>query len=236
MQRLWAWVATKTNGRILVGIGVVLLVGYMIYELNKDPKNEATGPLTEEEEERYQELEARRKKLAEEGKVLPAQEYEEWLALDQRKHPIKAGKDEKVDKYNRNYEGVEIVDETGKPIGEFDAIDTENQAFIEDKSAEGLKKIDPKTGLPYQTPEEWATKQILNKTNVRIANLEKAAKTRPTKAGSSDVPDLDEIKDYRKLHFVIDNDDPKLQKAVNETIDKLKAQHPDWDFSVEFGK
>ena len=156
----------------------------------------------------------------------------EWLFKDSGE----GGEKRKKGEHTYDYEEVEIVNQRGEVIGEFDGIDSTNKVFIEDKSAEGLDRVNPKTGKPSQTPEEWATRQILNKTNVRITNLEKATGTRPTKGGSSDVPSIDEIKDYRKIHFEIDSTDPKVKKAVDEAISELKKQHPDWEFSANFGK
>ena len=49
--------------------------------------NEWEQKLPEKDEQRWQELDKKRRELQKEGQVLPAHEYEEWLALDQRKFP-----------------------------------------------------------------------------------------------------------------------------------------------------
>ncbi|GEM_PF-4304831 len=135
------------------------------------------------------------------------------------------------------YREVEIVDAGGNPLGEFDGIDTDRKAFIEDKSALGLNNINPNTGQPYQTPAQWSKKQIHDKTVVRIENLNNnAAQTRSTSGGSSTVPDLNEIKDFKTLHFRINSDDPALISSVQQELANLKMEYPDWDFTVQFGQ
>jgi len=132
------------------------------------------------------------------------------------------------------YKEVEIVDKMGNPVGEFDKI--EKGLLIEDKSAKGLSTLHPKTGKPLQTAEQWAEKQIYEKSIVRIENLQnKAASTRATKSGSQVVPSLNEIKTIRKLQFRIEGDSPELKNAVEEQIKKLSQKYPDWEFSAKFG-
>ncbi|WP_025719948.1 phage baseplate assembly protein V [Paenibacillus polymyxa] len=131
---------------------------------------------------------------------------------------------------------VEIADKVGNPLGEFDEIDLVNKVFHEDKSAEGLSVINPKTGKPFQTAEKWANKQLYAKTKERILNLQKVDHTRPTKNGSSEIPTLDEIKDVRSFNFRMNADTPELRAAVQKTIEKLKEEFPDYNFTAEFGK
>jgi len=136
--------------------------------------------------------------------------------------------------YKKDFEEVEILDEQKKPIGEFDGIDTEAKAFIEDKSARGLDTINPRTGKPYQTPQDWASKQIYDKTVTRIENLETASSTRP-KIGDS-APSIDEIRDYKKLEFRIEeSSNEALKDAVQDQIERLSKKYPDWEFNVEYG-
>lgn len=111
-----------------------------------------------------------------------------------------------------------------------------NKVFHEDKSAEGLSVINPKTGKPFQTAEKWANKQLYAKTKERILNLQKVDHTRPTKNGSSEIPTLDEIKDVRSFNFRMNADTPELRAAVQKTIEKLKEEFPDYNFTAEFGK
>jgi len=140
-------------------------------------------------------------------------------------------------RFNYDYREVEIIDASGKPIGEFDGIDFSNKTFIEDKSASGFDRVNPRTGLPAQTPIQWATKHIYNKTVVRIENLKNSAvSTRVTKGGSQTIPSLSEIKDFKSLHFNLDGNNPELINAVHEQLTKLRTKYPDWTFTVEFGK
>ena len=88
MKRLAQWVAVRA-GVTLTAIGVftVTFLAIMFSGFEAGVSNEWEMKLPEEEENRWQELEKKRRELAKEGKVLPVQEYEEWLALDQRKFP-----------------------------------------------------------------------------------------------------------------------------------------------------
>ncbi len=130
---------------------------------------------------------------------------------------------------------VEIVNQRGESLGEFDEIDLNKGVFYEDKSAQGLNKVNPKTGLPAQTPQEFADKQILTKTRNRISALENATSTRTTSNGSQEIPALEEIKGIKEFVFRLDGDTPELRQAVNNSINKLKEEFPDYKFSATFG-
>ncbi len=133
------------------------------------------------------------------------------------------------------YREVEIVNKTGKPIGEFDKI--EQGSFVEEKSAKGLSILHPRTGKPIQTAEQWARKQVYEKSVTRIENLQnEAVSTRATKSGSQDIPSLEEIKSIRKLEFRIEGDSLELRKAVGKELQSLSQKYPDWKFTAEFGK
>ncbi len=133
------------------------------------------------------------------------------------------------------YRNVEFYDESKSPLGEFDGVDLRRGSFIEDKSARGLGTVDPKTGLPNRTAAEWARDKIFDKTVTRIENLRKAVGTRPTRGGSEVVPELEKIKNIRRLEFRIDADSPALREAVLREVQQLSAKFPDWKFSATFG-
>lgn len=133
----------------------------------------------------------------------------------------------------RVYRGVEIVDSTGNPIGEFDHI--EGDTFVEDKSARGLDTINPKTGAPYQTADQWAQRQIFDKTSTRIDNLSQAVDTRATVGGTPEVPSLSEIQGLSKLEFRIESPTQAVQDAVAAQIQALQLKYPGWTFTSKFG-
>ncbi|WP_235548743.1 PrsW family intramembrane metalloprotease [Paenibacillus sp. Soil522] len=144
--------------------------------------------------------------------------------------------DDKAAVAGKQYNEVEIVDHRGNPLGEFDEIDLEKGIFYEDKTAKGLDRINPRTGQPSQTPQQFADKQILGKTRTRIENMmEKAVSTRPTPNGSPDVPDLQEIKSIRDFVFRLDGDTPALRSAVENSLNQLRAEFPEYTFNVLFG-
>ncbi|WP_232697489.1 hypothetical protein [Brevibacillus daliensis] len=130
---------------------------------------------------------------------------------------------------------VEIVNKRGESLGELDEVDLENKIFYEDKSAQGLNKVNPKTGLPAQTPQQFADKQILTKTRNRINALENATSTRATKNGSSEIPNLEDIKDIREFVFRLDGDTSELRQAVENSLNQLRKEFPDYKFNAIFG-
>lgn len=130
---------------------------------------------------------------------------------------------------------VEIINQRGESLGEFDEIDLNKGIFYEDKSAQGLNKVNPKTGLPAQTPQEFADKQIFTKTSNRIFALENATSTRTTVNGSQEIPTLDDIKGIKEFIFRLDGDTPELRQSVDNSIKKLKKEFPDYKFSANFG-
>lgn len=134
---------------------------------------------------------------------------------------------------DKTFREVEITDARGSPIGEFDKI--ENGVIIEEKAATGLDKLHPRTGKPVQTPEQWAEKQVYEKTRVRLENLENATTTRPTVNGSPDVPSLDDVRTIRDLEFHIGGNNPALREAVQKQLERLKREFPDWNFDAHFG-
>ena len=131
---------------------------------------------------------------------------------------------------------IEIIDSKGKCLGEFDEIDLDNKIFYEDKSAKGLGTINPKTGKPSQTPQEFADKQIYTKTMIRINNLMNATGTREAKTNIVDnVPNISELQDIKKFVFRFDGDSPELRTAVENSILKLQSEFPDYSFEAIFG-
>lgn len=133
------------------------------------------------------------------------------------------------------YRGVEFVDKRRKPIGEFDGVDLENKVFFEDKTAMGLDRVNPRTGLPTQTTQQFTDKQLYEKTRNRIENLKEALETRPTKDGSKEVPTLEEIRSIREFTFRMDGDTPELRDAAENSLNRLRQEYPDYTFNILFG-
>jgi hypothetical protein len=170
------------------------------------------------------------------GKSMGESRAGEWLG--ERVRRVRAGETPIVGPRQalaRFYRGVELVDANGRPIGEFDGVDLSLDRFVENKSASGLERINPRTGRPQQTPAQWAQKQIFQKTDTRIRNLSQAVNTRSTVGGSSTVPTLAEIQGIKHIHFVIDASTPALRAAVFAEIAKLRTANPGWTFTAEFG-
>ena len=130
---------------------------------------------------------------------------------------------------------VEVVNARGDVLGEFDEIDLNNRLLFEDKEARGLDRINPRTGRPALTVDEWAEKQLFNKTVTRITNLKLATATRASARGSTVVPSLDEVRSLRALVFRIEGDTPALRGAVENQLGRLRSSYPGWRFNAEFG-
>ncbi|MGO4106435.1 PrsW family glutamic-type intramembrane protease [Paenibacillus sp. YAF4_2] len=134
------------------------------------------------------------------------------------------------------YKGVELYDSRHGALGEFDGIDVENGIFYEAKSAKGLDKIHPKTGKPQQTPQQFTDKQLYQKTRTRINNLmEKAVGTRTTPGGTSEIPNLEDIKSIHNFQFQLDGDSPELRAAAENSLNRLRQEFPDYTFTIRFG-
>ena len=133
------------------------------------------------------------------------------------------------------FRGVELVNSSKSPIGEFDGVDLARGRFVENKSVSGLERVNPRTQQRQQSESQWAQKQITTKTTRRIEALKNAADTRPTAGGSSTVPELSRLQQIRRLHFKLDGDSPALRAAVHAELAALRGTFPDWTFTVEFG-
>lgn len=131
---------------------------------------------------------------------------------------------------------IEIVDSNGRCLGEFDEIDINNKIFYGDKTAKGLDTINPKTGKPAQTLEQFEDKQIYTKTRNRIINLLNSTGTRQAKTNIVEgVPDISILQDIKKFVFRLDGDSPELREAVYKSIGKLQLEFPDYIFEALFG-
>ena len=47
---------------------------------------------------------------------------------------------------------------------------------------------------------------------------------------------VDELKDIKDIRYRINADTPELRKAVEDSINALKAEYPDYSFSATFGE
>ncbi len=135
--------------------------------------------------------------------------------------------------FERLIRSVELVDARNSPLGEFDGIDMAGRRFVENKSATGIERPTPRTGLPQQTATQWAVRQIATKTTSRIRALANAVATRGP--SGSEVPSLAEIQSFRHIHFMIDGTSPALRAAVFAELASLRTAHPGWTFTAEFG-
>ena len=89
------------------------------------------------------------------------------------------------------------------------------------RQQKGLDAINPKTGKPAQTPEQFADKQIYTKTRNRIINLLNSTGTRQAKTNIVEgVPDISILQEIKKFVFRLDGDSRELREAVYKSIEK----------------
>jgi hypothetical protein len=96
--------------------------------------------------------------------TLTAGEEQQRLALLARVRGLHLQKLTNLRQVVPDFTGVEVVNANNAVLGEFDGINMAEGMFIEDKSADGLNMVNPRTGLPAQTPEAWAHKPVFAKT------------------------------------------------------------------------
>jgi len=172
------------------------------------------------------------------GKALETTRGGKWLA--ERVRRVRAGEARLPTPrqvFTKFYRGVDLVDGNKRSIGELDGVDLPRKRFVENKKGAPVSfdRVNPRTGDPAQTIPEWAKKVIGDKTSDRITALATAAGTRRTPNGSAQVPSLAEIKGIRHFHFVVDGQTPAIRTAVTAQLAILRAAHPGWKFTAEFG-
>jgi hypothetical protein len=143
--------------------------------------------------------------------TLNASEEQQLLALLARVRGLHLQKLSQLRQIVPDFTAVEVVNANNAVLGEFDGINMAECMFIEDKSADGLNMVNTRTGLPAQTPAAWARKHVFAKTAKQIDGLQQATGTRTTGAGTSTVPSIEDIRNFRRLHFRIEANTPEVQ-------------------------
>jgi len=92
--------------------------------------------------------------------TLTAGEEQQLLALLARVRGLHLKKLTNLRQVVPDFTGVEVVNANNAVLGEFDGINMAEGMFIEDKSADGLNMVNPRTGPPAQTPADWARKHV----------------------------------------------------------------------------
>lgn len=156
----------------------------------------------------------------------------QWVALIDNEcyEPLKV---KNVDIYAVNEKSPAKL---GQNIGELDEVDFVNKIIYEDKTANGLY-IDNPT-VP-QTEAEWADDKILIKTKQKIDAISQPDfNIRINKNGEVSQYSfmVDELKDIKDIRYRINADTPELRKAVEDSINTLKEEYPDYSFSAIFGE
>lgn len=119
---------------------------------------------------------------------------------------------------------------------ELDEVDFVNKIIYEDKTANGLYIDNPTSP---QTEAQWASDKILTKTQKKIDAISKPDFNIIIN-NNDDVSQysfmVDELKDIKDIRYRINADTPELRKAVEDSINALKAEYPDYSFSATFGE
>ena len=112
--------------------------------------------------------------------------------------------------------------------------------FVEFKAGTDIAKGLKFTGKTYgQAAEDWAAKNIYDKTAARIQNIGKATAVIPEEGlgkptSSRPLPSLSEIQGIRKFEFIIDENNSALKTAVGQQIRRLQANYPKYQFTVTY--
>lgn len=85
-----------------------------------------------------------------------------------------------------------------------------------------------------QTEEQWAYKQIYKKGKNRIEAINQSEYSLSI-VGSDSVPEIDSLKSIKSFVFRIDADTPQLRNAVENCLEKLRVNYPDYNFSATYG-
>lgn len=165
---------------------------------------------------------------------LPQDDRDKKKSGDEKKKPEseKAGRQGDSQRYNK----VTLNDAKGNPLAEMDITDVENKKFVEEKSAEGIDKINPRTGNPQQSPDEWAKDQIFDHSENWITKLESADRVGYNGITQDEPPRLKDLREIKNLEFRIRSQNPRIMGAVEEQLGLLRTRFPDWRFSVVFGE
>ena len=141
----------------------------------------------------------------------------------------------------RTVQDVYIVGKDGNDIGQLDVwevMPNGTRVFIEQKSGLGIGKINPKTGLPYTDPvvatTQFGEKQILLAGRKKARSLLEGVATRGD--GGAAVPSIDEIQRAKNIRFEIEADTPAIRTEVNNRLEQLRQEFPEFTFEAEFGK
>ena len=117
----------------------------------------------------------------------------------------------------------------GKINTELDEVDLVNRIIYEDKSA--VKLYMDKPDVP-QTEAQWAAKQIYRKGSNRIKALQQIEFTLSV---NGELLDVNSLKSIKNFVFRIDADTQELKAAVQQELNNLKADFPDYNFSAPYG-
>lgn len=129
------------------------------------------------------------------------------------------------------YQQVNIHGGRGGRNTELDEVDLDAQIIYEDKSARSLYMYNP--NVP-QTEQQWAGKQIYDKTENRILALQQM-EFRMSSQVALQLPDIQGVKKIQTFVFRIDKDTPALRKAVHDAIGRLNKKFPGYEFYAVFG-
>ena len=119
----------------------------------------------------------------------------------------------------------------GPRNSELDDVDLIDQIIYEDKDASSLYMENP--NFP-QTEQQWAYKQIFNRTKNRILALQQE-QFRMSSEVSPTLPSTEGLRGIRTYVFRVSADTPALREAVQAEMDQLSELFPDYEFYAVFG-
>ncbi|WP_257385788.1 RHS repeat-associated core domain-containing protein [Tahibacter caeni] len=137
-----------------------------------------------------------------------------------------------------HYRGVELTNQRGTPIAEFDEIDIEKGVLYEDKEALGFGTTGNGSESALQKEiSRYVNNKVIDKATAKITALVNAvnARANPDKRGSLTAPSLESIQDISRMKFRFEGDHPILQDIMDRRLEELRQRHPNYSFDVEYG-
>jgi len=137
------------------------------------------------------------------------------------------------------YRGKMLRNQDGSRPLELDRVDIKNKVIIEDKLAEGFER-NPR-GLDVAI-DNWTKKNVYNNAKKKIDYLTHRADhiydNVEDKTSSPYSPNLSEIKEIKHIKYKLKASENayegKLKEKVEEAIEQLKTDYPDWKINVEY--
>ncbi len=137
------------------------------------------------------------------------------------------------------YRGQRIRTDDKAHLLELDRVDIKNKVIVEDKNAKGFDR-NPK-GIDVAI-DNWINKNLYKNAKKKIDFIENKSDhvfyDTTDKLSSPYLPDISDIQQIKSIKYKLrateNAYDGKLKTKIEETIDQLKEDYPEWTINVEY--